>query len=107
MKFSQLLRVFYSDYSLSSLNDMDLCPWIAYFYTDLVPDTIKVEAIDLQHLDEFCRISRRNPPKNLRSALNNSKNNREYLQPAGRGRYKLSEKGKQFIEITLSKESAT
>lgn len=99
------LEGFYQRYNVSSsaYNDMQAGTVVAYYHTLAAPkDKILPEISDKEYL-EMCEITGRPQPANAKGTLNNAKYH-GYLVSEGRGRYSLSDKGKQFVEDTVLKE---
>ena len=99
--FSASVREFYDRASGSTCNDMEFSALSAYFYESEAPHQLKRAAIGPDHLEGMCRITRRRVPANCRSTLNNAKNHKVYLSSDGKGFYRLTDEGRNFVKGKL------
>ena len=100
------LRSYYSRHDLGKINDMEFAAFCAYYLTELASEEARRKSVDETILLEMCDIVGRAAPGNARSTLNNARRVREYLEPAGPGRYVLSGRGREFVMELLRKEAA-
>lgn len=99
------LERYASNFDLISINNAQFAAFVAYFYCELAPDGVRVDAIDKSHLESACDIVGRNLPARLDTTLSDAKTKGRYryLISKGTGRYALSHAGKRYIKNELLK----
>ena len=94
---------YYTRYSMSGRNDMEVAAFAAYYFTQVAPPDKRVDAIGSEHYIDLCKITGRQLPKSAPTTLNNSKNRKGYLETKGTGVYALTDSGEHFVVHELIK----
>lgn len=81
-------------------SDTQFAAVVAYFYRFETPEAQRKDVIDAETLNEAARLARRRRPGNAIMTLNNAKN-AGYLDPAERGKFKISAVGENLVAMTL------
>lgn len=92
-------------YNLTSINNMQFAAFVAYFYCEVAPDGVRVDAIDKSHLETASDIVGRDLPGASTLSDAKTKSGYRYLVSKGRGKYALSHAGKRYVKNDLLKEN--
>jgi Holliday junction resolvase len=88
------------------LNDMEFCGVVARFFTHDISEDLRIDSIDSELLMAAVRIAgRRKYPANPATTLNNAKNFGKFLDPMGKGTYRISKGGIDKLDKLLRERS--
>ena len=100
----QEVKQIYGRIKYRRLNDMEFCAFVAYYFTQRVHESQKVNGINEAHVRDIASHVGREGPKNPKSSLHNANHHGKLLERVGKGVFALSEKGEEFVEGILGKE---
>ena len=93
---------YFEQYKGVKLNDMEFCGVVARFFTHDISEDLRIDSIDSELLMAAVRIvGRRKRPANPATTLNNAKNFGKFLDPMGKGTYRISEGGIKKLDKLL------
>ena len=101
------LEWYADNFDLISISNQKFAAFVAYFYIEVAPDEVRVDAIDKSHLEAACDIVGRDLPSNLDTSLSDAKTKSRYLASKGKGKYALAHAGKRYVKNELLKRDET
>ncbi len=102
LEFSHYL----AGYKGVKLNDMEFCAVVARFFTREISEERRLDFIGPELLMAAVGIAkRRKRPANPATTLNNAKNVGKFLEPMGKGTYRISERGIRKLDELLREKS--